>query len=82
MKTYIHRPTYGDRRESFFSRLHSNDSSFGLTQFIMLRFSPAADYLSFIQFKSLFVVKGAVSNYVDADKKIKRNIKRGWWYVK
>ena len=24
----------------FFSRLHSNDSSFGLTQFIMLRFSP------------------------------------------
>ena len=24
----------------FFSRLHTNDSSFGLTQFIMLRFSP------------------------------------------
>ena len=40
MKTNIHRPTYGDRRESFFSRLHTNDSSFGLTQFIMLRFSP------------------------------------------
>ena len=30
---------------------------------------PAADYLSFIQFYSLFVVKGAASNYVDADKK-------------